>query len=248
MTYDFIPPAPSGDEPPVVSIVGGTGALGGGLARRLAHAGVDVVIGSRDPARAGEAATEISHAVGAPVAGAGNAEAAAWGRIVVVAVPFAAHAATLADIAPSLGEGQIVVDATVPLAATVGGRATRMLGVWQGSAAEQARELVPPEVPVVAALHSVAATSLADLDHALGEDILVCGDSRAAKREVASLIARIDGLRPVDAGRLDAARIAESLTALMISMNGRYRTHAGLRVTGLPAELWPERRVAAVPA
>src|SRR4051812_47464136 len=124
-----------------VSILGGTGALGSGLARRLARAGVDVVIGSRDPERAGAAAADVSHAVGEGVAGAGNAEAAGWGDLVIVAVPFAAHAATLAEVAGSLREGQVVVDATVPLAATVGGRATRMLGVWQGSAAEQAREL-----------------------------------------------------------------------------------------------------------
>jgi 8-hydroxy-5-deazaflavin:NADPH oxidoreductase len=222
-----------------VAIVGGTGALGTGLARRLAVAGVRVALGSRDGSRAAAAAAELDDLALVPVTGGGNAEVAASARIVIVTVPFAAHAQTLADIAPVLTADHVLVDATVPLAATVGGRATRMLGVWQGSAAEQAREIVADDVPVVAALHSVAAAALADLEHDLDEDVLVCGDGGAAKREVAALIGRIDGLRPVNAGRLDAARIAESMTALMIGMNGRYRTQAGLKVTGLPEELWP---------
>lgn len=222
-----------------VAVVGGTGALGTGLARRLAAAGAGVVIGSRDAARAAAAAAELDEIATVPVGGAANPEAAASARIVIVTVPFAAQARTLAEIAPVLRDDQIVVDATVPLAASVGGKATRMVGVWQGSAAEQAREIIPDGVPVVAALHSVAAAALADLAHDLDEDVLVCGDSGAAKREVAALIARIDGLRPVNAGRLDAARLAESMTALMIGMNGRYKTQAGLRITGLPDELWP---------
>ena len=134
-----------------------------------------------------------------------------------------------------------MVDATVPLAAAVSGRATRMLGVWQGSAAQQAAEMVPDGVRVVSALHTVSAATLADLDTPLDEDVLVCGDRRADKRAAAALIARVPGLRPVDCGRLEQARIAESLTALLIGVNARYKTHAGVRLTGLPDELWPER-------
>jgi NADPH-dependent F420 reductase len=134
--------------------------------------------------------------------------------------------------------GQLLVDATVPLAAAVSGKATRMLGVWQGSAAEQSLELAPAGVRVVSALHTVSAASLRDLDHPLEQDVLICGDSRAHRREAASIIERIDGLRCVDCGRLEMARITESLTALLISVNARYKVHAGIRLTDLPGQLW----------
>jgi NADPH-dependent F420 reductase len=126
----------------------------------------------------------------------------------------------------------------VPLAAAIGGKATRMLGVWQGSAAQQAQEMVPEGVRVVSALHTVSATTLADLDHALDQDVLLCGDDRADKREAAALIERIEGLRCVDCGRLEMARITESLTAMLIAVNARYKVHAGVTLTGLPASLW----------
>ena len=126
-----------------------------------------------------------------------------------------------------------MVDATVPLAAAVSGRATRMLGVWQGSAAQQAQEMVPDGVRVVSALHTVSAATCGDLEHRLDEDILVCGDRREDKDRVIALIERIDGLRGVDAGRLEMARIAESLTALLISINVRHKTHAGIKITGV---------------
>ncbi len=139
----------------------------------------------------------------------------------------------------ALREGEILVDATVPLAAAVSGKATRLLGVPQGSAAEQAQEMVSEGVTVVSALHTVSAASLRNLDQALDEDVLVAGDRRADKRRVAELLDAVDGLRCVDCGRLEMARVTEAMTALMISVNGRYKTHAGVRLTGLPAELWP---------
>jgi NADPH-dependent F420 reductase len=105
--------------------------------------------------------------------------------------------------------------------------------VWQGSAAQQAQEMVPDGVRVVSALHTVSAEMLRDLDHSLDEDVLVCGDRKADKQPVMELIARIPGLRPVDAGRLEAARIVETLTAMLIGINVRYKTHAGIRITGL---------------
>ena len=126
----------------------------------------------------------------------------------------------------------------MPLAAAVGGKATRTLGVWQGSAAQQAQELVPEGVGVVAALHTVSAATLGDVGRALDEDVLIVGDSRAEKARAAALIGRIEGLRCVDAGRLEMARITESLTALLIAVNGRHKTHAGIRLTGLPDKLW----------
>jgi NADPH-dependent F420 reductase len=167
-----------------------------------------------------------------------NAAAAAANELVVLSVPFRSQSETLTNLKGSLRPGQLVLDATVPLAAAVSGKATRMLGVWQGSAAEQAQEMVPEGVTVVAGLHTVSAAILSDLDHSLDEDVLICGDKRADKARIAALIARIDGLRPLDAGRLEMARIVESLTALLISVNVRYKTHAGLHVTGLPDTLW----------
>jgi NADPH-dependent F420 reductase len=113
-----------------------------------------------------------------------------------------------------------------------------MLGVWQGSAAEQAQELVGDGVSVVAALHTVSAAALADHRNPLEEDVLLAGDRRADKARVAALLDRIEGLRTVDAGRLEMARITESLTALLISVNIRHKAHAGIRLTGLPDTLW----------
>ena len=217
-----------------VAIIGGTGALGAGLAARWTQAGIPVVIGSRDAGRARETAERIGAAGGKE-----NGEAAREADVVVLTVPFRSQSENLTNLRDHLREGHLFVDCTVPLAAAVGGRATRTLGVWQGSAAQQAAEMVPDGVRVVAALHTVSASTLGDLDHALDEDVLICGDKKADKREIAELIGRIDGLRPVDAGRLEAARIVESLTALCIGMNARYKTHAGIRITGLPAELWP---------
>jgi len=219
---------------PAVSIIGASGALGFGLCLRWGRAGVPVVIGSRDPGRAQEAADRARAAVPeASFAAGANADAAAQAEVVVLAVPFRNQSETLTNLKGALREGQIVVDATVPLAAAVSGRATRTLGVWQGSAAQQAQEMVPEGVRVVSALHTVSAPLLADLDHDLDEDVLVCGDRRADKEVVMGLVDRIAGLRPVDAGRLEMARIAEGLTALLISINARHKTHAGIKITGL---------------
>jgi NADPH-dependent F420 reductase len=128
----------------------------------------------------------------------------------------------------------IVVDATVPLAATLGGKATRLVGVWQGSAAEQARELIPATIPVLAAFHNLSAEALQHLAEPLDCDILICGDDEPAKRRLFPLVKLIAGLRPIDAGPLEMARIVESLTALLISLNRRYKApHSGIRITGL---------------
>ena len=156
----------------------------------------------------------------------------------ILSVPFRNQSETLSNLRETLRPGQLLIDATVPLAAAVSGKATRMLGVWQGSAAEQAAEMAPEGVRVVSALHTVSAAKLNDLDRVLDEDVLVCGDSRADKRETARLIERIDGLRCVDCGRLEMSRTAESLTALLIGVNARYKVHAGIRLAGLPDVTW----------
>jgi NADPH-dependent F420 reductase len=226
--------------PEPVSIIGASGALGFGLTVRLARAGSDVTIGSRDPARAEEAAERARGAVpGGTFSGLDNAEAAAANELVVLCVPFRNQSETLHNLRDVLRPGQLLIDATVPLAAAVGGRATRTIGVWQGSAAQQAQEMGPAGVTVLSALHTVSAATLRELDHALDEDVLLAGDRRADKHRAATLIESIEGLRCVDCGRLEMARITEQLTALMISMNVRYKTRAGIRITGLPNDLWP---------
>jgi 8-hydroxy-5-deazaflavin:NADPH oxidoreductase len=222
-----------------IPIVGGTGALGYGLALRWAQAGMPVVIGSRAAERAEEAAGRLRGAVpDADARGMVNQEAAQAGPVVFLTVPFRAQSENLNNLRDALAGGQLLVDCTVPLAAAVSGKATRSLGVWQGSAAEQAQEMVPDGVTVVSALHTVSAPRLGDLGAELDEDVLVCGDRKADKARVAELIGQIPGLRAVNAGPLEAARIVEQLTPLLISINSRYKTHAGIRVTELPESLW----------
>jgi 8-hydroxy-5-deazaflavin:NADPH oxidoreductase len=225
--------------PAPVCIVGASGALGFGLAVRLGSAGVPVVIGSRDGDRAQEAAQRAHAAVPkGEFGGYENARAVGEAERIVLSVPFRNQSETLTNLKGSWREGQLLIDASVPLAAAVSGKATRMLGVWQGSAAQQTREMTPAGVRVVSALHTVSAASLADPEHTLAEDVLLCGDAREDKREAAALIERIEGLRCVDCGRLEMARITESLTAMLIAVNSRYKAHAGIRLTGLPEELW----------
>ena len=201
-----------------------------------------MAIGSRELARAKETAERARAAVpDGSFSAHENAGAVHEGGVtgtVILSVPFRNQSETMANLKDALTAGQLLIDATVPLAAAVNGRATRMLGVWQGSAAEQALEMAPEGVRVVSALHTVSAASLGDLDHPLAQDVLLCGDSRADKREAAGLIERIDGLRCVDCGRLEMARITESLTALLIAVNARYKVHAGVHLTDLPDRLW----------
>ena len=217
-----------------IPIIGGTGALGYGLAVRWARAGREIVIGSRKAERAEEAAARIAEAVpGAKVEGLENGEAAKRGPVVFLTVPFRAQSETLNNLREALAEGQLLVDCTVHTAAAVSGKASRTLGVWQGSAAQQAQEMVPDGVTVISALHTVSATALAG-DDALDEDVLVCGERKADKARVAGLIEEIEGLRAVNAGALEMARIVETLTPMLISINVRYKSHAGIKVTDLP--------------
>jgi 8-hydroxy-5-deazaflavin:NADPH oxidoreductase len=216
-----------------IAIIGGAGELGFGLALRWAHAGAEILIGSRDAGKAQDAATRVRQAVlDARIAGFDNAQAAGEASIVVLAVPFAAQAGILRSIKPALKQA-ILVDTSVPLAAGVGGRATRLLGVWEGSAAQQAAGLVPG-VPVLSAFHNLSAEMLHDLGQPLDCDILICGDDAGAKERLSALVRLIRGLRPLDAGPLEMARIVESMTALLISLNRRYKTHhSGIRITGI---------------
>ncbi len=217
-----------------VCIVGGTGALGFGLALRLGTAGTPVVIGSRNRDRAREAAGRAAEAVAdGQFTGAENHEAVQGAETVILSVPFRSQSETLTNLGTALAPGQLLVDATVPLAAAVSGKATRLLGVWQGSAAQQAQEMVPDGVRVVSALHTVSAALLSDLDHDLDEDVLLCGDNRVDKAQVKEIVELIPGLRAIDCGGLELARIVEGLTPLLISINVRNKTRAGIRITGI---------------
>jgi 8-hydroxy-5-deazaflavin:NADPH oxidoreductase len=223
-----------------VAVIGGSGALGFGLSLRWAIAGTPILIGSRDAGRAAEAAARVAErareggASDPRVDGLQNEEAASGANTVVLAVPFRNQSETLANLRGALQPQTVLVDTTVPLAAAIGGRATRTLGVWQGSAAQQAEEMVPRAVTVVSALHTVSAAALSDPSIEMDEDVLVAGDDRKSKDDVSDLIRRIPGLRPVDCGDLERARILEQITPLLISINARHKIkHSGIRITGL---------------
>jgi hypothetical protein len=221
-----------------IAIVGGTNGQGFGLALRWAKAGLPITIGSRVKERAEAAARKVMDAVGGGVTveGLENRAAAEGAGIVVLTVPFEAQVDTLKTIKDALTPGKLVVDVTVPLAAAVGGRATRTLGVWQGSAALQTAELVPKGIPVIGAFETVAADALQDIGHPLDSDVLVCGDDKEAKQRFRPLVEAVPGARYVDAGPLENTRIVEQITALLIGLNIRHKVHgAGLRITGLPA-------------
>lgn len=219
-----------------IAIVGGTGPEGSGLALRWAQAGETIIIGSRDAQRASESAAKLGEKIGGKgsrVSGAENKAACAGAEIVVLTVPFEAQAETLKHIKPALRPGQILVDTTVPLAASVGGKPTRTLGVWQGSAAQQAAELVPEGVAVVAAFHNLAA-DLLKIDGPVDCDVIVCSDDKEAGKRVRELARKIPGVRALDGGKLENARIVEQITAVLIGLNIRHKGHSGLRITGLP--------------
>lgn len=225
--------------PGVIAVLGGTGAEGFGLALRWVRAGESVIIGSRDAARAREAAAKIRAAVGskAKISGDENSTACAAADLLVLTIPFEGHAALLKQIKPAIPEGSIVVDATVPLAASVGGRASRTLGIWQGSAAQQTAELVPAGVSVVAAFHNTSAEVL-NGDAPVDCDVIVCSDDSDASMTVRTLAAKIPGVRAIDGGKLENARILEQITALLIGLNIRHKGHSGIRITGLPEKAY----------
>lgn len=218
-----------------VAIVGGTGDEGFGLALRLARAGEPVIIGSRSADRGAEAAGRVRATLGpeVDVEGTENAKSIAGADVVFVTVPYAGQADIYRSLKEHWREGSIVCDATTPLATAVGGRPTQVIRPWHGSAAEQARALLPEAVRLVAGLHTVGAEALAELDHPVVGDVLLCGRDAEAKATVGALIDRIPDLRWVDCGPLPMARILEPLTALLISVNRRYGIKdSGIRMVG----------------
>lgn len=218
-----------------IAVLGGTGPEGFGLALRWAQAGESLIIGSRDANRAQEAAERIKQRVGAAakVSGSENISACSSADLIVLTIPFEGHATLLKQIKSAIKPNSIVIDATVPLAASVGGRATRTLGVWQGSAAQQTAELVPKGVSVVAAFQNLGA-ELLNAEGAVDCDVIVCGDDPNANQAARSLATKIPGVRAIDGGKLENARILEQITALLIGLNIRHKGHSGIRITGLP--------------
>lgn len=218
-----------------ISVIGGTGEEGFGLTLRLAKAGQHVVIGSRSEEKGQTVAAKARELLGgqAAVDGTTNEKASEQGDVVFVTVPFAGQADIYRAIKDHVAEGKIVVDCTSPLANAVGGRAWQVVRPWHGSAVEQAKAILNPKVNMVSAFHTVSGEQLQDIERPMESDVFVCGKDPAAKATVGELIDQIPDLRWVDAGDLTMARIVETMTALLISVNRAYKLHdAGFRVTG----------------
>jgi 8-hydroxy-5-deazaflavin:NADPH oxidoreductase len=226
-----------------IAIIGGTGPAGTGLALRLARAGESIIIGSRDAARAQQTTETIRARAGAnaQVSGMENSAACAATDLLILTVPFEGQAALLKQLKPALRPGSILIDATVPLAASVGGRPSRTIGVWQGSAAQQTAELVPKGVTVVAAFQNVSAEVL-NSDDDVDCDVIVCSDDPNATQVAIDLAIKIPRVRAIDGGKLENARIVEHLTALLIGLNIKHKGHGGIRITGLPEAAFSQRR------
>ena len=218
-----------------IAIIGGTGPQGTGLALRWTRSGETVIIGSRDAARAQKTADAIRQRAGpqAQISGMENSVACAASDLLVLTVPFEGQAALLKQLKPAIRAGSVLIDTTVPLAASVGGRASRTLGVWQGSAAQQTAELVPQGVSVAAAFQNVSAEIL-NGDEDVDCDVVVCSDDPRATQIAVQLATKIPRVRAIDGGKLENARIVEQITALLIGLNIRHKGHGGVRITGLP--------------
>jgi len=218
-----------------IAVVGGTGAEGFGLALRLATARNDVVIGSRDEAKAADAVARATQILGtdASLHGAANIDAVPGADVVIVTVPFAGQAKTYESVKAVLTDDMVILDATSPLATAVGGKAWEVLRPWAGSAAEQARAIVGEGPRFVAGFHTIASSALTNLDSPIDSDVLLAGDDAEAVAIIGSLVDQIPGLRWVHCGGLAMARITETLTPLLISINRRYkRKEAGFRIVG----------------
>jgi NADPH-dependent F420 reductase len=220
-----------------IAVIGGTGEEGFGLALRLGKAGRRVIIGSRSDEKGAASAEKARELLGGgEVDGTTNEAAADKADVVFVTVPFAGQADIYRSIKHNVSPGKIIVDCTSPLATAVGGRAWQVVRPWHGSAAEQAKALLDPGVRMVAAFHTVPGGQLQDLSRPVDSDVFVCGKEAQAKATVGELIESIPNLRWVDSGDLSMARIAETMTALLISVNRAYKIHdAGFRVTGRDA-------------
>ena len=215
----------------MLGFLGGTGEKGKGLAFRLALAGESVMIGSRDEARAVEAAAEVNDLLGKQVAiGANNLQTAEESDIVFVTVPYSAQAMLLGDVGQYL-RSKIVIDVIAPMS-FVRGVGAQAINIESGSAAEEAQELVP-ESFVVSAFQNVSAAELVLPNIPMVGDVLVCGDDKDSKQRVMELVCLIDKLKPVDGGMLFNSKYVEQITPLLVNINRLYKTHSGIHITGL---------------
>jgi hypothetical protein len=214
-----------------IAILGGTGEQGPGLALRWAQAGEEVIIGSRQKEKGEKVAVELNQELGKELLrGTDNVTAAAAAEVVVLTVPYSAHVSTLETVKEQL-KGKIFVDVSVPLDPQ---NARRVILPSAGSAAEEAQQVLGPEVKVVGALQNVSAHLLRDINAVIDCDVLVCGSDKDARATVIQLIERL-GIHAIDVGLLEAARQIEPITALLIRLNIRHKVHsAGIRITGLP--------------
>ncbi|MDF1747919.1 MAG: NADPH-dependent F420 reductase [Alphaproteobacteria bacterium] len=215
-----------------IAIIGGSGNLGRGLAMRWARSSHSVILGSRDRAKAAETALQLNELAGVTgISGASNEDAAALGDIVVLTVPYSNHAATLNQIAPAL-DGKILIDVTVPLNPPK----VRTVSLPEdGPVAKTSQTLLGDKVRVVSAFQNVAAAHLADLNHAIDCDVLVCGNDVDARETVIGLAKEI-GIKAWHAGVIDNSVVAEALTSVLIFINGKYKIQgAGIQISGVPA-------------
>jgi NADPH-dependent F420 reductase len=215
----------------IVSILGGTGEQGPGMALRWAKAGLDVIIGSRQQEKASRVAAELNQELGQDlIKGMANPDAAAVAEVIALTVPFSAHRSTIESVKEYLS-GKIFIDVCVPLDEN---NPRKMHLPPAGSATEEAQEILGESVKVVAAFQNVSAHALRHHEHPIDCDVLVCGNDKEARQTVLQLVEQM-GLHAVDAGLAYNARIVESLTALLIGLNIRYKVKSsGIRITGLP--------------
>jgi NADPH-dependent F420 reductase len=221
------------DDRPTIAVLGGTGKEGSGLALRWAHAGYPVLIGSRSPEKAIEAAAEMNETLGREaVSGSGNPEAAAAAQIVVLAVPYAGQRATVEEVRVHLS-GKILIDVTVPL---VPPKVNRVQLPDGGSAVEAIQTMLGDDVKVISAFQNISAHHLKKLDAEIDCDVIVCGDDREATDVVVGLAQAI-GLGAWNGGVLANSVVSEGLTSVLISLNQRYKVPgAGIRITGIPRD------------
>lgn len=221
-----------------IAVIGGTGDQGIGLALRFAKAEEDIIIGSRDVKKAENAVNIIKNMLEGEelinIHGSTNSDAAKEGDIILLTVPLQAQIITLRSIKDHI-DGKIVIDATVPLDGCLGGKPTRYVDVWQGSAAERTAELLEDiNAKVVSAFNNISAASLLNIKNDVECDCLVSGDNEEARKEVMALSEKIPGVRALDCGPLENARIVEKITPLLINLNIRNKIKlAGIRITGL---------------
>ena len=221
----------AGDTVRKIAIIGGTGDQGLGLAMRFVQAGLPVCIGSRDETKARMAVDTIKEKFPqASVTGMGNTQAVKDNDIIILSVPYKFMVDTLKGIKEYLTPEKTLVSLCVPLASNVGGRPTQIIQPWEGSAAEQAQGLVPEGVTVVGSFHNVCSARLQDLDNTVDDDVVVCCNDKEKRKEIMELASRVDGMRGIDGGPLCNARIVESITALIIGMNIRYKMPKGIGI------------------